>query len=322
VAILVVDDSQDAAAIALGVLREAGHRDVTLVESGHAALEELGLAGERRGPHGVDLVLLDVVMPGMSGLEACSRIKVVYPDLPVLVMTANNAAADIDAAFRAGADDYLNKPLRPLELVARVSMAVRLRSEAARREELLHKLRASNQELERLSMLDGLTGLANRRRFDETLLKEWGRAARNREELAVVMIDLDSFKAFNDRHGHPAGDEALRQVAVVLRAEAGRSADFVARYGGEELVMLLPATSGPGAATVAERVRLGVEALSIATARGRGPARITVSLGVASARPAPQTEPGELVAAADRALYRAKREGKNCVHLTGRGRVR
>jgi diguanylate cyclase (GGDEF)-like protein len=317
VAILVVDDSPDATALVEGMLHFAGYREVTMVDSAGAALDRLGLAG---GPlkDNFDVVLLDVVMPGVNGLEVCRRIKEAYPDLPVILMTACTQAADIDAAFRAGADDYLTKPLQRRELIARVGMAWRLKTESERRMELLKKLRATNEELERLSALDGLTGLANRRRFDETINVEWGRAARNQEELAVIMLDLDHFKAFNDRHGHPAGDEALRSVAAVLRSVAGRSADLVARYGGEEFVVLLPATTADGAATVAERIRAGVESLEIVLPRARAPARLTVSLGVASALPLPHSTPADLVATADRALYRAKREGRNCVRSATR----
>jgi diguanylate cyclase (GGDEF)-like protein len=258
----------------------------------------------------------------MNGLEVCKRIKGAYPEMPVILMTACTQAADIDAAFRAGADDYITKPLQRRELVARVGQAWRLRTETERRLELMQKLRQTNEELERLSALDGLTGLANRRRFDETMKIEWGRAARQREELAIIMLDLDHFKGYNDRYGHPEGDEALRRVAGVLRSVAGRSADLTARYGGEEFVVLLPGTGIEGAVTVAERIRSGVEALDLTIARTRVAAKLTVSLGVAAAVPEPNTDAADLVATADRALYRAKREGRNCIRRATRLGVR
>jgi diguanylate cyclase (GGDEF)-like protein/PAS domain S-box-containing protein len=168
-------------------------------------------------------------------------------------------------------------------------------------------------KLETLATVDGLTGLANRRRFDERLLEEWGRAYRERTSLSLLMIDLDHFKAYNDQYGHPAGDECLRAVAGVLAAEAKRTTDLAARYGGEEFVMLLPNTDAAGCARIGERVLREIRDLGIAH-RLNFPSRIvTASIGGAVCRPGVERSAGHasLVEAADQALYAAKDHGRD-----------
>ena len=163
--------------------------------------------------------------------------------------------------------------------------------------------------VERQALVDGLTGLANRRQAEDALEAELSRAQRFGGPLALVVADLDDFKAINDRHGHPAGDTVLRELADVLR-ENTREVDLAARWGGEEFVVLLPGTDAAGAAQLAERVRAALEGRTILSSEGVA-IRATASFGVA-AYPASGTA-GELIAAADAALYRAKRAGKNAV---------
>lgn len=173
-------------------------------------------------------------------------------------------------------------------------------------------------KLETLATVDGLTGLANRRRFDERLLEEWGRAYRERTSLSLLMIDLDHFKAYNDQYGHPAGDECLRAVAGVLAAEAKRTTDLAARYGGEEFVMLLPNTDAAGCARIGERVLREIRDLGIAH-RLNFPSRIvTASIGGAVCRPGVERSAGHasLVEAADQALYAAKDHGRDQLVMT------
>ncbi len=174
------------------------------------------------------------------------------------------------------------------------------------------ELEAANRELARLSSLDGLTSIANRRQFDLTLVSEWSRALRDRSELSLLMIDIDSFKAFNDTLGHKAGDECLRRVAQTIAAEFRRAEDLVARYGGEELAVLLPGMGLQDAAKNAERVRAAVESLKILHPASTVARVVTISVGIATVTPQDSDE-GALVAAADEALYRAKGEGKNRV---------
>ncbi len=193
------------------------------------------------------------------------------------------------------------------------SLADRLQSLVEERTAALERL---NQELQRLTATDGLTGVANRRRFDEALDHEWRRAARSNAPLACVMIDIDHFKAFNDRYGHLQGDACLRQIASALVSTARRAGDVVARYGGEEFAVVLPGTSAANARLVADQLRTDVAALRIPhDASTTGP-HVTISLGVASIIPKVGVSPATLVAAADRALYQAKRSGRNCVELS------
>lgn len=171
----------------------------------------------------------------------------------------------------------------------------------------------AEEELARLATRDGLTGLFNRRRFDETLQVEWQRARRDRTPLSVVMADVDHFKLFNDTYGHQAGDACLRQVAEALQSQVRRSADLVARYGGEEFVILLPSTPREGGLIVAEAARAAVAALGIPHARSTAGPVVTLSLGCATRWPGADEPPTGLVERADRALYEAKRAGRNRV---------
>jgi diguanylate cyclase (GGDEF)-like protein len=168
-------------------------------------------------------------------------------------------------------------------------------------------------ELLKLAARDPLTGLANRRRFDEALQTEWLRASRDAKQLSLLMIDVDHFKAYNDAHGHQKGDECLRLVAAAIAREAVRPSDLVARYGGEEFAVILPDTSRRGAVTVAERIRSAVEVPSSQHAGSRGERPITVSVGAATTAASPEGNLAKLVFAADTALYEAKRTGRNRV---------
>jgi diguanylate cyclase (GGDEF)-like protein len=192
------------------------------------------------------------------------------------------------------------------------SLADRLQALVEERTATLERL---NQELQRLTATDGLTGVANRRRFDEALDHEWRRGIRAAAPLACVMIDIDHFKAFNDLYGHLQGDACLRQIAQALVQSARRAGDVVARYGGEEFAVVLPSTSGANARMLAEQLRTEVASLRIPhDASTTGP-HVTISLGVAAVVPKQGVSPATLVAAADRALYQAKRNGRNCVEL-------
>lgn len=180
-------------------------------------------------------------------------------------------------------------------------------------EQRTEELRLANAHLSRLSFVDALTGLANRRRFDEALVQEWRRAARSQTPLAVVMADIDGFKLYNDTLGHPQGDLCLAAVAEVFLQAAGRAGDLVARYGGEEFVVLIPGADHAAAMRFAEGLRAGCEARAIPHPTSPVGPVVTISLGVASCIPADDGQATSLVAQADAALYRAKQEGRNRV---------
>ena len=254
----------------------------------------------------------------MDGIEACRRIKSSerFTDVPVIMVTAEDSPESLQTAFEAGAMDYVKKPVNRVELAARVKSALRLKQETDRRKARERELVELTEKLRQLSNMDSLTELSNRRNFDQELARMWRRSQREGGPIALVMIDIDHFKCYNDEYGHVAGDECLRRVADVLRKTVKRPFDLVARYGGEEFVVLLPDTHGAGAEVVAEEMRASVEALGIPHCRSWDD-RVTISCGVAAAERVDGLDPASLVAAADRRLYQAKHAGRNRVAGVG-----
>ena len=177
------------------------------------------------------------------------------------------------------------------------------------------QLERANQELSFLSSVDGLTGIANRRHFDQFLSQQWSLAARNAEPIALIMCDIDFFKAYNDHYGHLQGDECLKKVAVALQESIKRPGDLVARYGGEEFAVVLPNTDAAGATNVAETLRDNVESLEIPHLFSSVTPKVTISLGVAIGHANSGVLPETLIEAADNALYKAKKNGRNCLIL-------
>lgn len=250
-----------------------------------------------------DLVLLDVVMPGMDGLEVCRRLKA-HPDteaIPVIFVTGGTDMADENACWEAGGVDFVNKPVNQLTLRHRVHAHLKIKFQA--------------DALRAMAFADGLTGIANRRLFDETLDAEWRRCCRSGARLAVLMIDVDFFKRYNDRYGHQAGDDCLRRVAAALKASLSRPFDLVARYGGEEFTCLLPETDAEGALVTAQRLETAVRGLSIEHLDSDVAVVVTISVGVAVMVPLRDGEGATLVRQADAALYRAKQMGRGRVCL-------
>lgn len=318
--IMVVDDSPDSRLLTERQLQRGGYSDLLLIDSAEEALRLLGVG--REAGISVDLILMDLMMPGVNGIEACRRIRQEprLEDIPILIVTVCEAGDELDAAFSAGASDYIEKPCSRSVLLARVAHALRLKHEIACRKarerellEIARQLEVANAALRRLAHLDGLTEIPNRRSFDETLAWEWRRVERTGGELSLLLVDIDHFKQYNDRFGHAAGDECLRQVARVLSENYARPGDFAARYGGEEFAVILPETSLSGAAHVAERLRCAVAALDLTDPGTPSGRRVTVSVGVASIRPGCGAAPPALIEAADRALYSAKAQGRNRV---------
>jgi len=274
--------------------------------------------------HQPDLIVMDVEMPGLGGVEVCRIVKANqgagFAFTPVILMTAGRSSGKVEG-LELGADDYLIKPFDILELSARVKSMLRLKALQDTLVEKNKELDRINRELEEkrsalelLSRTDGLTQLINRRHFEELLQSEWQRSLRYRSPLSCMLLDIDHFKKVNDTWGHPFGDTVLREVAGVAR-RALRDVDVLARYGGEELIALLPETSPEEAWRAAERVRMGIEAMRL-TCRTVNPpeqVRCTASIGVSTA-PGPGIEtPEQLVQLADECLYEAKQGGRNQV---------
>ncbi|MEO6423749.1 MAG: diguanylate cyclase [Candidatus Nitrotoga sp.] len=232
--ILLVDDVPDNLSVLSSILRE-DYR-IQLATSGAKAL---ALAAARSP----DLILLDVMMPEMDGYEVCKRLKANSDtcDIPVVFVTARNQSEDEELGLTLGAIDYIHKPLSPPIIKARVRNLI--------------ALKLKTDVLKRLSFMDGLTQVANRRRFDDMLGNELRRAIQQQHELSLLMMDVDYFKLFNDHYGHGLGDQCLTQIAQAIQAEVKRPMDLLARYGGEEFVVLLPETDLEGACIVAESLR-------------------------------------------------------------------
>lgn len=205
---------------------------------------------------------------------------------------------------------------QPLEIDLLKSLATQV-AIAIQQSSLFQQLEAANQELERLASVDGLTQVANRRRFDEYLNIEWRRLAREQNPLSLILCDIDYFKRYNDTYGHLTGDECLQRVASALRQALRRPTDLVARYGGEEFAIILPNTDAQGAAIVAEAIRQGVRQLEIPHAQSLSSSYVTLSLGIACQIPTPDISPQQLIATADRGLYQAKAQGRDRVIVVG-----
>lgn len=290
--LLIVDDSPSNIMILNGLLRK--EHDTLFATSG---VDALALA-EREMP---DLILLDVVMPGLDGYEVLTRLKAnpETRDIPVIFVTSLEDAAEEERGLTLGAVDFITKPIRAPIVAIRVKNHLELKHHRDR--------------LKALSTTDMLTGVANRRRFEETFEREWRRAVRDQAPISLAMIDIDSFKQYNDHYGHLAGDECLVQVATLLAATLLRPADLLARFGGEEFVAVLPNTDHNGAAEIGQRLCAAVRNAQLEhTAAPTGP-YVTTSVGIATVTPTQDMSNSDLLAAADRALYRAKQSGRNRV---------
>lgn len=270
------------------------------------------------------VILQDLIMPGLDGLTLVReyRNNPATQDIPIIVLSTKEDPLVKSAAFAAGANDYLVKLPDTIELVARIRYHSRSYLTLLQRDEAYRALRVSQQQLldtnlmlQRLMNSDGLTGLSNRRHFDEYLELEWRRAMREQTQLSLLMIDVDYFKSYNDTFGHLAGDEALRRVAEAIRNSCSRPTDLPARYGGEEFALVLPNTSPGGARLIAEKLRQMVLALGIPHTTPTADSRLTVSIGLATQTPVIGTASRQLILAADKGLYMAKNQGRNQVGI-------
>jgi two-component system chemotaxis family response regulator WspR len=272
------------------------------------------------------VILQDLVMPGADGFQllAAYRADEALREVPVVVLSAREEAKLKAHGFAVGANDYLVKLPDRLEMLARVRYHSAAHISGLQRDEAFRFLRESQQrlaeaniELQKLAAIDFLTGIANRRRFDEVAQNEWQRATRERRPLSLIIADIDCFKHHNDTYGHSAGDMCIKKAAAVLTAQLKRPADLVARYGGEEFVIVLPDTGNDGAVKVAEACRSRLAELAIPNSGGPNGDHITLSAGVATVVPGAGESLAALMLRADEALYAAKARGRNRVCSAG-----
>jgi diguanylate cyclase (GGDEF)-like protein len=307
VRILVVDDSAAYRRVLAAEVSRLGH-ECLVATDGETAWEMFTREG-------ADAVISNWLMPGLDGDELCRRVR--SSDQPYayfILFTARDGKRNMMRGMQAGADDYLGKPLDRDELEIRLIAAervTRLHRELAAQQRQLEDL---NRDLYEQSRHDVLTGVANRLRMEEDLRAAEANAARTGGGYAIVLFDVDHFKAYNDTHGHPAGDVLLRTIASALH-DACRAGDAVYRYGGEELLVLLPDQGIEQATAMGERMRRAVASLGIEQPAGEPRPVMTISAGVAVRQPGDDEGVAAVLARADAALYQAKERGRDRVEV-------
>jgi diguanylate cyclase (GGDEF)-like protein len=290
--VLVVDDETSNLAVLNKIL--SPEYTVFTAKSGEEALRR----AEEETP---DLILLDILMPGMDGIEVLSRLKIseTAKKIPVIFISGLTSEYDEEKGFALGAVDYITKPFKNSIVQARVRTHMRI----------IRQMRM----IEMIGLIDPLTGISNRRSFDDRFDKEWRRCGREGNPISFLMMDLDKFKNYNDTYGHLQGDTLLRAVAKIVSSEAKRPSDLAARLGGEELGLLLANTGLDGALLIAERIRSKVELEKVPTADGKTLTSMTISIGVVSVIPKDGCQAIDFLRKADENLYTAKNTGRNKV---------
>lgn len=296
-AILLVDDSQDDCLLIGAYLKSADY----VVVPTHSAKEAFhylkGLTeGEPLAP--IDLILLDVKMPGYDGLDACTRIKSMkqFEAVPILMVSADTTSGTIQLAFRRGAVDYIRKPIIKAELLAKVAMVLRIQEDTNQRAQS-QKMTSQKANIQVPLTIDILTGIMNWWSFDELFEQEWGRAAKEHLPLSLLFFTLENFKAFNDTYGYLTGDECLQKIAQITQETFAQPGQVVARYRGAEFVVLLFGTGAEDAKPMTDHLHKTIEALDL------GP---TVAVGVATAYPNEGTSRGVLLTSAKNAVPNRK----------------
>lgn len=322
--ILIVDDRQENL-LTLENLLDSPELELVRAESGNEALARIF-------DYEFALILIDVQMPGMDGFETAELMRgsARSKSIPIIFVTAARLEREhMFKGYDSGAVDYLMKPLEPVILRSKVNVFLELHRQRQQLEEktreldakileleVLHKeLEEKNVKLEVLSSLDGLTGLFNRRYFDDNLKKEWKQAIRTGTAISLLIIDIDHFKNFNDHYGHLEGDDCLRRVAQALYEALLRPVDIVARYGGEEFTAILPDTDLDGAVMVGQRMMKNIAELNIPNPTSPDADKVTVSIGATTMIPAHGQPATFLLDLADKALYEAKENGRNTLRV-------
>ena len=289
--ILVVDDMTTTLLLLHDLLKDT--YEVKIAKSGTKALEIL------ESPNDIDLILLDIEMPDINGYDVCKRIKnnETIKNIPIIFITGRTSQEDEEHGLNLGAIDYITKPFNKAIVKLRIKNYL--------------NLKIKNDMLEKLSMYDGLTNIRNRRFFDETFEKTFSEIKRDKKSLAVLMIDIDFFKPYNDNYGHGQGDETLRKVAKALEKTIKRASDFVARYGGEEFVILLKDINKDGVEAVANNLLNAIRELKITHEFSKIENYVTVSIGVSYYNSSSDITKLELLLKADETLYNVKNSGRN-----------
>ncbi|MBS3964526.1 MAG: diguanylate cyclase [Methylomonas sp.] len=306
--ILVVDDSKAIRQLVGECVKSLGH-EVVFADDGEACVHHVA-------ENEVDLVLMDVEMPRLNGVEATKIIREHKKAdwFPIIFLTTRVDDDSFADGILAGGDAYLNKPLNPLRLQLTVIAMERIYLMRQRLYQAQRDLKIANEELERLSLFDALTDLANRRHFDASIEREFALARRNKSPLSVIFCDVDFFKLYNDSYGHRQGDVCLVRVAESIKRCVRRPSDMAARYGGEEFIVLLPSTHLQGARHLAEMIRQAVWDCALPHQASKIAQQVSLSLGVATYN-GQYVRHQELVEAADSALYKAKEQGRNRVEI-------
>lgn len=315
--ILIVDDTK-ANLISLEAILEGDNLKIITAYNGNDALKILL---KRK----IDIILLDIQMPGMNGFEVAELMRAnnKTKDIPIIFITAINKEEEhIFKGYELGAVDYLYKPISNEILKSKVKVFVKLNEQTKiieektrALEEKIIQLEIVEKRLNHLVRIDELTGVLNRRAFEEIFNLKWERTIKSKECFSALMIDIDNFKNFNDTYGHLKGDECLKNVAKVIEKTLKRVTDKVARLGGEEFVVLLPETDSKGAKIIAEEIRENIEGLEILNKGMDTSDFVTVSIGVSSVVATKFIEKREIIDYADKALYVAKKNGKNMTYL-------
>ena len=289
--ILVVDDMTTTLLLLHDLLKDT--YEVKIAKSGTKALEIL------ESPNDIDLILLDIEMPDINGYEVCKILKnnEQTKNIPIIFITGRTSQEDEEYGLNLGAIDYITKPFNKAIVKLRIKNYL--------------NLKIKNDMLEKLSMYDGLTNIRNRRFFDETFEKTFSEIKRDKKSLAVLMIDIDFFKPYNDNYGHGQGDETLRKVAKALEKTIKRASDFVARYGGEEFVILLKDINKDGVEAVANNLLNAIRELKITHEFSKIENYVTVSIGVSYYNSSSDITKLELLLKADETLYNVKNSGRN-----------
>jgi len=321
--ILIVDDRPDNLLVLESLLENINCNIIKAI-SGNEALSLMF-------DYDFALVLLDVQMSYMNGIEIAelmrSNAKTHY--IPIIFATAMSKEQNcIFKGYESGAVDYLFKPIEPLILQSKVRVFIELYSQKILLKEQskllklkvqeLSKLRESNYRLENLSVCDALTGISNRRHFDQYIEAGWKSNMRSGKPLSLVMADIDYFKSYNDNYGHIKGDECIVKVAKAMAQSVKRPMDLVSRYGGEEFAVVLTETDMNGATIVAEKIRKNINDLALTNEYSSIAPYITLSLGVATIIPSQSYTTEELINRADKSLYKAKSSGRNSVISYGK----